>query len=74
MSCTRCTSENVKTFNGEIAIHFPGLSGLDKGHVFAFRKLVVCLDCGHTIFVVPDAQLQELRDGALSAHEDPIVN
>jgi hypothetical protein len=30
MACKRCDSDNQSTFNGEIAIHFPGLEGLEK--------------------------------------------
>ena len=36
-----------------IAIHFPGLKGLDKPVVWVFPKLLVCLNCGFTEFVVP---------------------
>jgi len=46
MSCKRCASDEVKTFNGELAIHFPGLEGLDKPIVWVFPKLVVCLGRG----------------------------
>ena len=27
MACKKCSSENLKTFDGEIALHFPGLEG-----------------------------------------------
>lgn len=61
MSCKRCTSE-AKDFNGELAIHFPGLKGLDKPIVWVFPKLRVCLGCGLGEFVVPDEQLKQLRN------------
>ena len=66
MSCKRCTSE-VKNFNGELAIHFPGLKGLDKPIVWVFPKLKVCLVCGFGEFMVPDDQLEQLRNGAVSS-------
>jgi hypothetical protein len=67
MVCKRCASENQSTFNGEVAIHFPGPKGLDKPIVWLFPKLVVCLDCGFTEFSVPEAELRRLVDGAAAA-------
>lgn len=61
MSCKQCTSV-VKEFNGELAIHFPGLKGLDKPIVWVFPQLRVCLECGFGEFLVPDEQLQQLRN------------
>jgi len=62
MSCKSCQSENQHTLNGEIGIHFPGLKGLDKPIVWVFPKLLVCLNCGFTEFVIPDDELRVLRD------------
>src|SRR5262249_22598949 len=50
-------------FNGEIAIHFPGLEGLQKPIVWVFQELRVCLDCGFTEFKVPERELSVLTDG-----------
>jgi predicted nucleic-acid-binding Zn-ribbon protein len=61
--CKSCQSTNQSTFNGEIALHFPGLSGLDKPIVWVFPKLVVCLNCGFTEFSIPEAELQTLSHG-----------
>ncbi len=58
--CRSCQSANQSTFNGEIAIHFPGLKGLDKPIVWVFPKLLVCLNCGFTEFAVPEAELRRL--------------
>jgi hypothetical protein len=60
VSCKRCASDNQSTFNGEVAIHFPGLEGLGKPIVWAFPKLVVCLHCGLTEFTVPEKELSVL--------------
>ena len=60
MSCKSCKSEKQSNLNGEIAIHFPGLQGLDKPIVWVFPKLVVCLDCGLTEFVIPATELGRL--------------
>jgi len=63
MLCRRCASDNHDTFNGEIAIHFPGLKGLDKPIVWVFPKLAVCLECGFTDFTVPERELSVLVKG-----------
>jgi hypothetical protein len=60
MVCKRCNSENQSTFDGEIALHFPGLDGLDKPIVWVFPKLTVCLECGFTEFTVPERELRVL--------------
>jgi hypothetical protein len=39
---------------------FPGLKGLDKPIGWVFPKLLVCLNCGFTEFVVPEAELRQL--------------
>jgi hypothetical protein len=64
VACKECHSEKQSTFNGEIAIHFPGLEGLDKSIVFVFPKLVVCLHCGFAEFAVPQRELQVLEQGS----------
>jgi hypothetical protein len=64
MACKSCKSENQSTFNGEIAIHFPGLKGLNMPIVWVFPKLVVCLDCGFAEFVVPKREVRVLVTGA----------
>ena len=64
MTCKGCHSDNQSTFNGEIAIRFPGLDGLDKPIVWMFPKLAVCLHCGFTEFIVPERELTVLVTGA----------
>ena len=63
MACRKCTSANQKIFNGEVAIHFPGLAGLKKPIVWVFPKLLVCLQCGFTEFTVPERELSVLAQG-----------
>ena len=64
MTCKGCHSEKQRVFNGEIAIHFPGLVGQDKPIVWVFPKLVVCLHCGFAEFTVPERELQVLTQGS----------
>jgi hypothetical protein len=67
MACKRCDSHNQSTFNGEVAIHFPALNGLDKPIVFVFPELVVCLQCGLTEFTIPEKELRLLDQDAPAA-------
>jgi hypothetical protein len=64
MTCKGCQSDKQSAFNGEIAIHFPGLEGLNKSIVWVFPKLVVCLHCGFAEFAVPQRELQVLEKGS----------
>ena len=62
MACRRCASGSQGTFDGEVAIHFPGLKGLDKPIVLVFPKLLVCLHCGLTEFTVPENETRALGE------------
>jgi hypothetical protein len=62
MACRFCGSIKQTEFGAEIAIHFPGLKGLDKPIVWVFPKLLVCLDCGFTEFAVPETESRILRE------------
>ena len=61
MACLSCRSENVKAFTSEINIHFPGKANLTKS-VFAFPKLLVCLDCGLADVLLSEGELRNLRE------------
>ena len=63
MACRACKSDNAKPFNGEVAIHFPGLEGLDKPIVWVFPKVSVCLRCGLAEFTVPEREMKVLGEG-----------
>jgi hypothetical protein len=67
MSCKSCRSENQRTLNGEIAIHFSGLKGLDKPIVWVYPKLLACMNCGFTEFAIPETDLRRLAEGAADA-------
>ena len=66
-ACKSCHSDNQFTFNGEIAIHFPGVRGLDKPIVWVFPRLLVCLNCGFTEFEIPETELRRLSEGDTAA-------
>jgi len=67
--CRSCLSGNHSKFSSEICIHFPGLEGLEKPAVFVFPKIVVCLNCGHSEFSMPETELRSLVNGRLLAVE-----
>jgi hypothetical protein len=64
MTCKGCHSDKQRVFNGEFAIHFRGLEGLDKSIVWVFPEIDVCLNCGFTEFTVPKRELQVLLQGS----------
>jgi hypothetical protein len=51
--CQSCSFERREEFNAEIAIHFPGLAGLDQPIVWVFPRVLVCLNCGLPSFPFP---------------------
>jgi len=64
MICPRCNLES-RYFPSEIAIHFPGLDGLNKPVVHVFPQICICVGCGNAEFVVPEPERKVLRDGKL---------
>jgi len=60
--CKLCQSHNQSTFPTEMNIHFPGRHNLTKPSVWAFPKIVVCLDCGFTEFRIEGAELGRLAE------------
>lgn len=62
--CISCRSENLNTFTSEIAIHFPGIEGLNKPIVWVFPRISVCMDCGMAQFMIPEKELEVLQTGA----------
>ena len=68
VTCKSCGEEKQKKFTAEIAIHFPGLKGLEKPIVWVFPEVLVCLNCGNAEFVVHERELRILaKDDAGSA-------
>ena len=59
----KCVCENYQEFVGEVAIHFPGIKGLQRPIVYTFPKVRVCLECGHADFTVPARELKVLVTG-----------
>ena len=67
MSCQLCGSGNEAELASEMVIHFSGLKNLDKPGVGVFSKVLICLDCGSSHFVVPTTELASITK---NTHED----
>jgi hypothetical protein len=67
VTCNCDSSGRQTTLNGEVAIRFPGLKGLDKTTVLVFPKLEVCLQCGLTLFTIAENELRRLVQDASAA-------
>ena len=65
MKCEQCLSE-TKKFSAEVAIHFPGLAGLNKPIVWVFPDVLVCLHCGSAVFDIPPKELAVLSTGRIA--------
>jgi hypothetical protein len=75
MACKSCGSDKQNRFRAGIAIHFPGLKGLEKPHVMVFPELLVCLSCGNAEFDIPETELRLLANGgAGSSCEEQLPN
>lgn len=70
MTCKSCGAEIRSNFTAEIAIHFPGRSGIDKPIVWVFPRLWVCPSCGQAEFNVTERELHVLTAQSNTATED----
>jgi hypothetical protein len=59
--CKVCGSLKQAELNAEICIHCLGLENLDTPPVLVFPKLSVCLDCGASMFAIPEKELLLIR-------------
>jgi len=60
MPCPSCLSSNQEEFPSEINIHFVGRKGWTKPTVWVFPKVLVCLNCGASLFTTPKDELTRL--------------
>ena len=67
MRCKSCGVIEPNKFKGEIAIHFPGLQGLEKPIVWVWPPVFVCLKCGVAEFQISEEELNVLREGGAAA-------
>jgi hypothetical protein len=67
MLCKSCGSEKQRQFKAEIAIHFPGRENLEMPTIWVFPEVVVCLECGNSLFVIPETELAKMLEGISEA-------
>jgi hypothetical protein len=63
-TCGSCKLSEPAQFNGEIALHSPGVEGLNKMIVWVFPDVRICLSCGFAEFTVPERELCALKQRA----------
>ncbi len=65
MVCPQCQLSNRKEFRTEIMIHVGSFStGIPPQ--FTFPKAWVCLDCGCSMFTLPQSELLALREATVA--------
>lgn len=67
VTCKSCGSDRQSKFTAEIAIHIPGLKGLEKPLVWVFPELLACLNCGNAEFAIPKTELRVLAKDDVAA-------
>jgi hypothetical protein len=65
--CSSCGSSNQVEFSSEMIIHLTGGKNLDNAGIWAFPKLLICLECGFSSFTAPLAELQQAGLCSVSA-------
>jgi len=60
MSCPLCGSGNQAERTAEMVVHVSGLKNLDNPGVWVFSEVLVCLDCGSSLFTVPKTELASI--------------
>ena len=66
MSCTRCLSLHQTELNSEMNLHFLGLPNLGEPGIFVFPKVLVCLDCGLSEFVIHKHELAHIGEKSIT--------
>jgi hypothetical protein len=69
---SRLKDGNRRLVNGqsrhtEVIIHLPGLNNVDKPPILVFPKLLVCINCGASLFTTPAAEMEQLGNGGESS-------
>jgi hypothetical protein len=64
MSCSFCNSNYQAVFAAEVNIHVSGPMNAASPGVFVFPRLLICMDCGYSSFVMPEIELTVLAGAA----------
>jgi hypothetical protein len=57
MACPVCAMGNELEFPTEAILHPSGFNNVGNPGVLVFPKLLVCLNCGFSLFFIPNAEL-----------------
>jgi hypothetical protein len=60
MSCAGCLSSKQTELSTEINIHFQGFTYVGDPGIFVFPRVLVCLDCGLSQFVIAEGELSQI--------------
>jgi len=60
MACRSCGSKEQRKFGAEISVHVLGVENVDKPTVWAFPRLLVCMNCGFTELTIAEDELRQL--------------
>jgi hypothetical protein len=66
MACRSCGSKDRTEFAAEMSVHFLGLENVNKPQVWAFPRLLVCMNCGFTELTMSENELRLLGNGPAS--------
>jgi hypothetical protein len=66
MKCASCGSDDQAEFPAEMSIHLRR-SPRQPG-TLVFQTVLICMDCGFSQFIVPDAELRELAHDKFIDH------
>jgi hypothetical protein len=72
MGCKNCQSSQLKVFQGEVSLVFPGIRRIHQASVYFCPQILICLDCGASEFFISAQELELLRKGMAnsSLHAD----
>jgi hypothetical protein len=73
MLCPSCHSGKIREYTAEINVHLPGMKGLNIPTVWVFPRVLVCLDCGHAEFMVPEDERKTLTERDYRGRADEAV-
>jgi hypothetical protein len=60
MKCAKCSSNDLAEFSTEMMIHCIGIENVNFPGVLIFPRVLACLECGASQFVIPQAELPQL--------------
>jgi ribosomal protein L40E len=67
VTCKSCSSDNLRKFATEVAVHFPFSENTFKAHVYLFPEILVCLKCGNAQFAIDEDHLRLLAEDNAAA-------